>query len=92
MTELKIGSFVVKFPYEPYQAQTSYMEKVIECLQEKKFGLLESPTGTGKTIALLCSSIAWLEQSKSTLNVQSMQGDPNADIKALLNGDYVPPG
>ena len=38
----------VNFPFPPYDVQTAYMEKVIECLEDKKNGLLESPTGTGK--------------------------------------------
>ena len=39
--------------------------KVLECVREGKNGLLESPTGTGKTLSLLCSSLAWLEEAKA---------------------------
>lgn len=41
------------------------MEKVMECLQKDVNGILESPTGTGKTLCLLCSSLAWLESRKA---------------------------
>jgi len=86
-------SVSVKFPYEPYDVQKTYMTKVITCLNQRKFGLLESPTGTGKTLSLLCSSLAWLENdrliNKPLANVvqenfSSMGTD--GDIKALLNG------
>ena len=39
----------VEFPFEPYDCQRIYMEKVVQSLQEGSFALLESPTGTGKT-------------------------------------------
>lgn len=49
----------VEFPYEAYPCQLDYMSSVIQALQEKKNALLESPTGTGKTLCLLCATLAW---------------------------------
>lgn len=64
MSTYEIRGVSVNFPFPPYDVQTAYMEKVIECLEDKKNGLLESPTGTGKTLSLLCSSLGWLTIQK----------------------------
>lgn len=45
MPELTINGVVVNFPHKPYKVQEEYMAKVIECLQNNKHGVLESPTG-----------------------------------------------
>lgn len=63
MSQLSIRGVPVVFPFEPYDIQKQYMEKVIECLQNETNGVLESPTGTGKTLSLLCSTLAWLQVS-----------------------------
>ncbi|KAK9130870.1 hypothetical protein Sjap_011357 [Stephania japonica] len=55
----KIRGIDVDFPFEAYDSQIVYMEKVIQSLQEKCNALLESPTGTGKTLCLLCATLAW---------------------------------
>lgn len=52
------------FPFEPYDLQTAYMAKVIDCLENSTNAVLESPTGTGKTLSLLCSSLAWITVQK----------------------------
>ncbi|CAD8081325.1 unnamed protein product [Paramecium sonneborni] len=71
--QLNIGNTMIYFPYKPYDVQKQYMESVIQILDKGQNGLLESPTGTGKTLCLLCSSMGWLqkhrkEQQKSYLN------------------------
>jgi regulator of telomere elongation helicase 1 len=57
----------IYFPFKPYPCQTNYFEKVISALQNSQNALLESPTGTGKTLSLLCSTLAWLRKARSTM-------------------------
>ncbi|XP_071836149.1 regulator of telomere elongation helicase 1-like isoform X2 [Apostichopus japonicus] len=59
MPAVKCHGVNIDFPFEPYDCQKDYMGKVIECLQKGVNGILESPTGTGKTLCLLCSTLAW---------------------------------
>jgi len=66
-----INGIEILFPFEPYIIQKKYMEKVIELLNNKStnegykgFAALESPTGTGKTLCLLCSVLAWFNKKK----------------------------
>lgn len=55
----------IEFPFEPYGTQRAMMNKITSILTNKEHSLIESPTGTGKTLVLLCSSLAWLTKSKS---------------------------
>uniref|UniRef100_A0A0E0C458 Helicase ATP-binding domain-containing protein n=1 Tax=Oryza meridionalis TaxID=40149 RepID=A0A0E0C458_9ORYZ len=59
MPVYRIRGVDVDFPYDAYDCQITYMDRVLESLQQGKNALLESPTGTGKTLCLLCSALAW---------------------------------
>lgn len=54
----------VYFPFPPYNCQVDFMSKLIKALNTGENALLESPTGTGKTLSLLCSSLAWLKANR----------------------------
>ena len=58
--KIEINQIPIFFPYKPYENQILYMEKVIDALNSKKYAALQSPTGTGKTLCLLCSSLSWV--------------------------------
>ena len=52
------------FPYQPYQAQQKFMEECYKGLKDKdvKVMLMESPTGTGKTLMMLSVAFKLLEE------------------------------
>lgn len=49
----------VDFPYEAYPCQLKFMESNLKALMAPTNAILESPTGTGKTLCLLCSTLAY---------------------------------
>ena len=53
-----IAGHKVAFPREPYDVQVTFMEKLINAVDRGEHALLEAPTGTGKTLALLCGALA----------------------------------
>ena len=56
-----IEGIEIYYPYIPYPSQINYMEKVILTLKKQgSISALESPTGTGKTLCLLCSVLGWI--------------------------------
>ena len=61
------------------------LSQVIRCIERKQNSLLESPTGSGKSLALLCSSICWLMIEKGTLD--SVFIKPSSHILQVVGGD-----
>ncbi|KAK1324898.1 hypothetical protein QJS10_CPA01g00247 [Acorus calamus] len=84
----QIGGVPVEFPYKPYGSRLAFMGKVISTLdrthrQGHWHALLESPTGTGKSLSLLCSTLAW---QRHYLSRMPPQPDPRIDHDPLING------
>lgn len=48
------------FPGTPYKVQTEFMRTAYAGITEGGLIVLESPTGSGKSLSLLCSALAWL--------------------------------
>ncbi|XP_047450348.1 Fanconi anemia group J protein [Mugil cephalus] len=57
--EYTIGGVKIYFPCKAYPSQLAMMNSIIRGLNSGQHCLLESPTGSGKSLALLCSSMAW---------------------------------
>ncbi|CAK7232299.1 ATP-dependent DNA helicase chl1 [Sporothrix bragantina] len=71
-------------PYTPYDVQMHFMKTVYDvCARgEGQVGILESPTGTGKSLSLLCAALTWLRHHKRgqyEASLFSALRDNNAD-------------
>ena len=68
--KININGIEIYFPYEVYDNQKKYMENIIQLLNSRinlnrtNIAALESPTGTGKTLCLLCSTLAWMNEMR----------------------------
>ncbi|KAG6837605.1 hypothetical protein H0H93_006126 [Arthromyces matolae] len=53
------------FPFQPpYEIQVELMRHLYSSIEDRKVTIVESPTGTGKTLSLLCASLTWLKDEK----------------------------
>ncbi|XP_012940455.1 ATP-dependent DNA helicase DDX11, partial [Aplysia californica] len=78
--EERVGDGVVAvpesfpFPFTPYDIQQDFMRNLYTCLELGKIGIFESPTGTGKSLSLICGALKWLRdyQEKQRLEIESL--------------------
>ncbi|XP_068651772.1 uncharacterized protein [Aristolochia californica] len=62
------------FPYEPYQIQLDFMSALYDALNRGGIAMLESPTGTGKTLSIICSALQWaVDQKQKPKNAPTAQ-------------------
>ena len=67
------------FPYNAYDIQLGFMRKLYETLDKGGVGLFESPTGTGKTMSLICGSLHWLEDWQMSLGKEIKDSNGSDD-------------
>uniref|UniRef100_A0A5F5Q2B5 DEAD/H-box helicase 11 n=1 Tax=Equus caballus TaxID=9796 RepID=A0A5F5Q2B5_HORSE len=63
----EVGDIHFPFPFTPYSIQKDFMAELYQVLEAGKIGIFESPTGTGKSLSLICGALSWLrdfEQKK----------------------------
>ncbi|TKR76336.1 hypothetical protein L596_017489 [Steinernema carpocapsae] len=64
---MHISGVDVKLPpnVKPYPSQKLMMFRILQSLKTCQHAMIESPTGSGKTLGLLSSTCAWLEEYKA---------------------------
>ncbi|KZL70363.1 DNA repair helicase [Colletotrichum tofieldiae] len=80
-------------PYTPYDVQNEFMKAAYSVLQrgDGQVGILESPTGTGKSLSLICASLTWLrnqrvEEHEASLkvNMDDFKDEPGWIVEQML--------
>ncbi|CAI6092543.1 unnamed protein product [Clonostachys chloroleuca] len=80
-------------PFTPYDVQEQFMKAVYNVLEtgDGQIGILESPTGTGKSLSLICASLTWLRHHKSHSHevelksaVEAHKDEPEWIVEQLL--------
>ncbi|KAJ1959217.1 ATP-dependent DNA helicase chl1, partial [Dipsacomyces acuminosporus] len=52
------------FPMNPYDIQLDFMRRLFETIENGSFGIFESPTGTGKSLSIICGALTWLKHNE----------------------------
>ncbi|XP_059644608.1 uncharacterized protein LOC132286308 [Cornus florida] len=60
------------FPFKPYSIQIDFMNALYQSLDKGGIAMLESPTGTGKTLSIICSALQWLVDQKRQQNCETI--------------------
>ena len=59
-TTVPVSGF--SFPYAAYPIQNDLMRAIYTCIKTRRVGVFESPTGTGKTLSVICSTLTFLRE------------------------------
>ncbi|KAK1360168.1 DNA helicase [Heracleum sosnowskyi] len=75
------------FPYsKPYSIQIDFMNALYTSLDLGGISMLESPTGTGKTLSIICSALQWLVDTKDKQKIQvSVESDNNNNNNRVVS-------
>ncbi|CAA0839071.1 RAD3-like DNA-binding helicase protein [Striga hermonthica] len=68
------------FPYEPYSIQLDFMKFLYKSLDKGGISMLESPTGTGKTLSMICSALQWLVDRKKQESLENGGEEKSGEV------------
>lgn len=77
-----MGEFVSEedfnFPGTPYDVQRQLMCAIYDTIENRGVGLFESPTGTGKTLSMICAALTWLQRNRVATSPEEICNDEPA--------------
>uniref|UniRef100_A0A146L2S9 DNA 5'-3' helicase n=1 Tax=Lygus hesperus TaxID=30085 RepID=A0A146L2S9_LYGHE len=82
------------FPFTPYDIQKEFMTQLYSALEDSKLGIFESPTGTGKSLSLICGALSWLRDHEERLSDEleraiSRIASEKPSIQEQNSGDWL---
>ncbi|KAH1048040.1 hypothetical protein J1N35_038824 [Gossypium stocksii] len=79
------------FPYKPYSIQIDFMNALYHSLDKGGVAMLESPTGTGKTLSIICSALQWvLDQRQKDQSEKRVESDEKKGKNGEIGSDDEP--
>ncbi|KAI7860388.1 helicase C-terminal domain-containing protein [Circinella umbellata] len=78
------------FPFPPYSIQNEFMNSLYDTLSKGKIGIFESPTGTGKSLSIICGSLRWLkDHDQDELNKMEKTGQEDNNNNNNQEPDWL---
>lgn len=74
----------IDFPREPYEGQRRLAESIYDACEKGETAIFESPTGTGKSLAVLSGSISYL--NNNSFNAEHAQ-NRLVDLRKSYDGE-----
>lgn len=65
--------FNIPFPFPPYPQQRDLMSAIHKTLENSQIGFFESPTGTGKSLSLICAALHWQRAEEDRILAEQLQ-------------------
>ncbi|GMI78028.1 hypothetical protein like AT1G79890 [Hibiscus trionum] len=79
------------FPYKPYSIQMDFMNALYHSLDNGGVSMLESPTGTGKTLSIICSALQWvIDQRQKEKSEKKVESDEKQENNGQIGSDDEP--
>ncbi|KAE8229727.1 hypothetical protein CF326_g5297 [Tilletia indica] len=70
------------FPYAtPYSNQLDLMSALFHAIEHRKIAVMESPTGTGKSLSVICAALTWFSSNSRRAHLGSIDTGSKEDAE-----------